>query len=253
MSQRTFLKHDKPLLTSMVLADNPDRIKELIDASILEGAEAIGMQLCNLKVEYRNEDTYRDLFTYTELPIYVTNYRNHTSTAGKSDDMLAAELLQLAECGATLCDVMGDFFDACEGEMTMNEDAVKKQMHLINELHKRGAEVLMSSHILKFTPAERVLEVALEQQRRGVDICKIVTSASNMAEQIENLRIINLLKESLNIPFLFLSSGECHIMRRIGGAIGCCMYLCVHEHDALSTKTQPLLSDMVKIRSLLGE
>lgn len=253
MSQRTFLKHDKPLLTSMVLADNPDRIKELIDASILEGAEAIGMQLCNLKVEYRNEDTYRDLFTYTELPIYVTNYRNHTSTAGKSDDMLAAELLQLAECGATLCDVMGDFFDACEGEMTMNEDAVKKQMHLINELHKRGAEVLMSSHILKFTPAERVLEVALEQQRRGVDICKIVTSASNMAEQIENLRIINLLKESLKIPFLFLSSGECHIMRRIGGAIGCCMYLCVHEHDALSTKTQPLLSDMVKIRSLLGE
>lgn len=253
MSQRTFLKHDKPLLTSMVLADNPDRIKELIDASILEGAEAIGMQLCNLKVEYRNEDTYRDLFTYTELPIYVTNYRNHTSTAGKSDDMLAAELLQLAECGATLCDVMGDFFDACEGEMTMNEDAVKKQMHLINELHKRGAEVLMSSHILKFTPAKRVLEVALEQQRRGVDICKIVTSASNMAEQIENLRIINLLKESLKIPFLFLSSGECHIMRRIGGAIGCCMYLCVHEHDALSTKTQPLLSDMVKIRSLLGE
>ena len=253
MSQRTFLKHDKPLLTSMVLADNPDRIKELIDASILEGAEAIGMQLCNLKVEYRNEDTYRDLFTYTELPIYVTNYRNHTSTAGKSDDMLAAELLQLAECGATLCDVMGDFFDACEGEMTMNEDAVKKQMHLINELHKRGAEVLMSSHILKFTPAERVLEVALEQQRRGVDICKIVTSASNMAEQIENLRIINLLKESLKIPFLFLSSGECHIMRRIGGAVGCCMYRCVHGHDALSTKTQPLLSDMVKIRSLLGE
>jgi 3-dehydroquinate dehydratase len=107
--------------------------------------------------------------------------------------------------------------------------------------------------VFKFTPAERVLEIALEHQKRGADICKIVVGASNMAEQIENLRIINLLKENLNIPFLFLSVGECGIMRRIGGELGCCMYLCVHEYDELATKTQPLLCDMVKIRKLSGE
>ena len=111
----------------------------------------------------------------------------------------------------------------------------------------------MSSHVLKYTPAERVLEIALEHQKRGADICKIVTDASNMAEQIENLRIINLLKENLNIPFLYLAGGECRILRRIGGQLGCCMYLCVHEYDEFATKTQPLLCDMVKIRNLLGE
>ena len=235
----------------MVQASNPDRIKALIDASIPEGAEAIGMQFCQLKVEYRNEKTYRELFAYTDLPIYVTNYRNHISNIGKSDDVLAAELVELAECGATLCDVMGDYFDACEGELTMNKDAIKKQIRLIDELHGRGAEVLMSSHVLKFTPAERVLEIAREHERRGADICKIVTGAENTEQQIENLRIINLLKENLKIPFLFLSGGECRILRRIGGSLGCCMYLCVHEYDELATKSQPLLRDMKILRELL--
>ena len=251
MKKKSFLSHEKPLLTCMVQASNPDRIKALIDASITEGAEAIGMQFCKLKAEYRNEKTYRELFAYTDLPIYVTNYRNHISNIGKSDDVLAAELVELAECGATLVDVMGDYFDACEGELTMNKDAIKKQIRLIDELHGRGAEVLMSSHVFKFTPAERVLEIAREHERRGADICKIVTGAENTEQQIENLRIINLLKENLKIPFLFLAGGECRILRRIGGSLGCCMYLCVHEYDELATKSQPLLSDIRVIRELI--
>ena len=109
----------------------------------------------------------------------------------------------------------------------------------------------MSSHVFKFTPAERVLEIALEHQRRGADICKIVTGAENTEQQIENLRIINLLKENLKIPFLFLSGGECRILRRIGGSLGCCMYLCVHEYDELATKSQPLLRDMKILRELV--
>ena len=252
MKTKTFLTYERPLLTCMVQADNPDRIKELIDLSRPEGAEAFGMQFCKMKEEYRNKKTYRELFEYASpLPVYVTNYRNRISNAGKSDDVLAAELVELAECGATLVDVMGDYFDACEGELTMNKDAIKKQIRLIDELHGRGAEVLMSSHVLKFTPAERVLEIAREHERRGADICKIVTGAENTEQQIENLRIINLLKENLKIPFLFLAGGECRILRRIGGSLGCCMYLCVHEYDELATKSQPLLRDMKILRELL--
>jgi len=251
MKSKTFLTYEMPLLTCMVQADNPDRIKELIDLSRPEGAEAFGMQFCKMKEEYRNKKTYRELFEYASpLPVYVTNYRSG-GNKGKSDELLAEELIELAECGATLCDVMGDYFDACEGELTMNKDAIKKQIHLIDELHGRGAEVLMSSHVHKFTPAERVLEIALEHERRGADICKIVTGAENTEQQIENLRIINLLKENLKIPFLFLAGGECRILRRIGGSLGCCMYLCVHEYDELATKSQPLLRDMKILRELL--
>ena len=203
----------------------------------------------------KKPEIYKELFAYTkDKPVYVTNYRKTRGKIDetKSDEIYAKELIEIAECGATLIDVMGDYFDPCEGELTMNEEAIARQMKLIAELHARGAEVLMSSHVLKFTPAERVLEIALEHQKRGADICKIVTGASNMAEQIENMRIIDLLKENLKIPFLFLAGGECRILRRLSGTLGSCMSLCVHEYDKLATKSQPLLCNMKELRDLLG-
>lgn len=248
-----FLVKGRPTLTVMVQADNPTRIKELMDKSLPAGAEAFGIQFEQMLPEYRTPEVYRDLFSYAEgRPSYVTNYRDKQN-AGKSDEELGDELVELAECGAELCDIMGDYFDRQPDEVAVDENAINKQIELINRIHQKGAKVLMSSHIMKYTPAERVLEIALEHQRRGADISKIVVGADNMEQELENLRIINLLKEKLDIPFLFLSSGECRILRRIGGEIGSCMYLCVCEHDSFSTLTQPLLSDVKLIRYLLNK
>ncbi|MDD6484764.1 MAG: type I 3-dehydroquinate dehydratase, partial [Clostridiales bacterium] len=174
-----------------------------------------------------------------------------TSNEGKTDDMLAEELVELADCGADLCDVMGDYFDRQPDEVAVDKTAIEKQKELIRKIHNKGSKVLMSSHVLKYIPAERVLEIALEHQTRGADICKIVTGADTMEQQIENLKIINMLKENLKIPFLFLCGGECSILRRIGGELGCCMYLCVHEYDALATPQQPLLKDVKIIRDTM--
>ena len=41
------------------------------------------------------------------------------------------------------------------------------------------------------------------------------------------------------------------IMRKIGGELGRCMYLCVAEHDEFSTETQPLLKNVKLIRDNL--
>ena len=245
--KKTFLSFDKAILTTMVQADNPERIKELIDKSLPVGAEAFGMQFCKLKPEYRNKKVYKELFSYTDKPVYATNYRCGNNQ-GKTDEQLADELVELADSGATLCDVMGDYFDKQPDEMARDKAAIKKQIELIDRLHKKGAEVLMSSHIMKFTPAERVLEIAFEHQERGADICKIVTGADTPEQQIENLKIITLLKQNLQMPFLFLSGGECRILRRIGGELGCCMYLCVYEYDELATPKQPLLEKLKVIR-----
>ena len=244
----TFLKYDRPLLCVMVQADNPLRIKQLIDKSLPKGAEAFGMQFCKMKPEFRNRDVYKELFSCTKgRPVYITNYR-HVYNNSKTDDELADELIELAGCGATLCDVMGDLFDKQPDELAFDKGAVNRQIALIDRLHQKGAEVLMSSHIYTFTPAERVLEIGLEHQRRRADISKIVVGADNMEQQLENLKIINLLRQRLNIPFLFLSAGECRILRRIGGEFGCCMYLCVYEYDKFSTSKQPLLKPLKAIR-----
>ena len=244
---KTFLEYENPLLTVMVQADNPDRIKELMDKSEPNGAEAFGMQFEKLNPKYRNKDVYKELFSHSDKPTYVTNYRI-VHNAEKSDDEIANEIVEFAECGATLCDIMGDLFDRQPDEVAVSETAINKQMELIDTLHKKGAEVLISTHILKYTPAERVLEIALEHQRRGADISKIVTGAETMEQQLENLKIVNMLKENLKIPFLFLSGGESQILRRIGTEIGNCMCLCVYERDKMATIHQPLLKNVKLIR-----
>lgn len=246
-----FFDNEKAALTVMVQAKTPERIKELIDKSIPQGAEAFGMQFEQLEEKYKTEAVYRDLFSYAkDIPTYATNYRNGLNE-GKTDDELAEEMLKIADYGAELCDVMGDYFDRQPDEVAVDEKAIEKQMKFIEKLHEKGAKVLMSSHVLKFTPAERVLEIAKEHQRRGADICKIVTGASNTAEQVENLKMITMLKENLDIPFLYLCTDKCGLLRRVGGELGCCMYLCVYEYDELATPVQPLLSDMKTIRDIM--
>ena len=248
MKKPSFLNRERPLIISMLQARDPERVEELMRLSLADGAEGFGMQFCRMLEEHKSPDTYKRLFAAADgFPVYVTNYRDGENSE-KSDDTLGRELIELAECGATLCDVMGDMYDANEDQLTMDGNAIEKQMKLIEDIHKAGAEVLMSSHVMRFIPAHRVLEIALEQQRRGADICKIVVGADSMEEQIENLRIARLLKENLSIPFLFLSGGESRILRRFGGELGCCMYLCVHEHDDLATPAQPLISCVKEIR-----
>lgn len=252
MMCKTFLNCPQPLLTVMLQCETPDvAIGRIRNANCI-GADAYGLQVESLKPEYHNAHTYKKLFAEMKgRPCYVTNYRSCNNT-GKSDEQLAEGLIELAENGATLIDVMGDMFCKHPEELTDNEQAIEKQRALIDKIHGLGAEVLMSSHVLKFTPAERVLEIALEQKRRGADIIKIVTGANDMEQQIENLRITDLLKRELGAPFLFLSGGECSLHRRLGIKLGCCMSLCVYEHDVLSTPSQPLLSTMKTVRNYLG-
>lgn len=235
----------------MLQCETPEVAIGRIRNANCSGADAYGLQIETLKPEYHNPDTYKRIFSeMKDKPCYVTNYRTGKNN-GKSDDELADGLIELAENGATLIDVMGDIFCKHPEELTDDEEAIKSQIELIDKLHSMGAEVLMSSHLYKFAPAERVLEIALEQKRRGADVIKIVTAADSMEQQIENLRITNILKEKLGKPFLFLSGGECSLHRRLGMKLGCCMSLCVYEHDALSTPPQPLLSTMKIIRDVI--
>ena len=161
MMKPTFLKYDRPLLTSMVQASTPERTLELMDKSFPLGAEAFGILFSLFPAEYRTREVYQKLFAATNgLPVYVTNYRGRCNE-GKSDEVLASELLELAHSGATLCDVMGDLFDPVADEFTSDPVAAKKQIELIDAIHAAGAEVLMSSHTKTNSSAERILEIAL--------------------------------------------------------------------------------------------
>ncbi len=236
---------EDPVLTAMCQARTPERFVELAHAAASEGAGAVGLQLDQLEQTYRTPENYCRMLRSTEgLPVYATNYR-HSQSEGLSDETLAAQLLELADRGAVLCDLMGDYYDPTPGELTREPAAVDRQRALIGRFHEHGARILMSSHVLRFLHTDEVLEIAKAHEARGADVSKIVTAADTEEELMENLETILALRRELKIPFLFLCGGSrCRLLRMIGPTLGCCMWLCVTEHDELATKTQPLLCSL---------
>ena len=243
----TFLHQLRPFITGMVLKDNPDEVRYAVKNSIYEGADAIGIQLCKLKPEYKTEENYRRMFAAAgQRPIYITNYRG----TGLPDEKGMEQLVTALRCGATMGDVMGNTFDReAPMEMTYNPKAIDQQKALIDRINNMGKEVIMSSHVLKYIPAETVLEIAHQQRSRGADVVKIVTAANSEAEQMENLRITTLLKQELDCPFLFLSGGtHSKIHRMVGPMLGCFTYLAVAEHCATAVSTQPTIRAAKAVR-----
>lgn len=237
----TFLNQNKPLITCMIQAKNVSDAVHTARAAAFDGCDAYGFQIEQLDPAQRSEDKIKSIFRQMgNKPIYVTSYRSGFNQ-GKTDDELAEDLLFLRKCGATLLDVMGDYFCPDPIQLTRNPTAIEKQKALIERIHETGGEVLMSSHTLKFMSADEVLDIAFAQKERGADIVKIVTASGSEDEELENLRIITLLKRELGIPFLYLAGGShCKFIRTIGAMMGSCMWLTVHDYDELATMSQPM-------------
>ena len=249
----TFLTYTKPLLTAMVQAATPDEAISIIAGALYDGAEAFGIQLENLKREYRDEATLRGIFEACQgRPIYITSYRNSEST-GYTDEECVEYLLMGLRAGATLCDVMGDFFHPEPHELTYDPAAVRRQAEVIARIHEMGGEVLMSSHLHAFFTCEETLAVARSQVERGADVVKIVGFAQDEEEMMADLNTIHALKRELNVPFLYLANGaHSRLIRQMGASLGVCMYLCVPEYRPINSKEQPRLRETKLLRDCLG-
>ena len=248
MKKPTFLDFDRPLITDMIIEEKPADIENHLCAGEQEGADAFGIEIEWLRREYRTEEVFRNMFQYLSgKPLYVTNYRNGFNE-GMSEEARMDELKLALKCGATLVDLTGDTFAPTKYELTRDPAAVDRQRKLIDEFHALGGEVLMSTHVLEYRSPEEVLDIALEQQKRGVDIAKIVTFSGNEEEMYANMDTVRLLKRELKIPFLFLSGGPyCRMHRVLGPYYGVCMWLCVDAYTEHSSRTQPLLRSLVQI------
>ncbi|MBP3359525.1 MAG: type I 3-dehydroquinate dehydratase [Clostridia bacterium] len=245
----TFLNYDKPLLTAMILCRTPEACIEKIKASAGDGAEAFGIQLERLRREYRTKENLTEIFNSCDgKPIYVTSYR-YGENDSFSDEECAQLLLLALDCGATLCDIMGDMFGRSpQYELAVSEEAVNKQKSLIDEIHRRGGEVLMSSHTYKSTTIEENLMIAKAHAERGADIIKIVNNAETADEIPKYIEAIQRIIKMTDKKLLFLVSGEGRIIREIGPNFGVCMYLCVQNHGPYDTPMQPFLKNIKLIR-----
>ena len=232
----------------MLKSKNMKEIIKDISAAKKEGTESFCLELEIFNQAERTAENFKKIFeAMGDKPAYITNYRRgNVAEYEQTDDQLTEELLLALDCGGTLFDVRGDLFDVSPDEITYNEAAVQKQIKLIDEIHSRGKEVLMSSHTLRFTPMERVLEIAKAQQKRGADIAKIVTNADTDEELYENFRISLALKKEIDIPVLFLCNGAaCRKHRLFAPLLGGPLYLCVQ--NGVEVISQPSMDEAKKL------
>jgi 3-dehydroquinate dehydratase-1 len=86
--------------------------------------------------------------------------------------------------------------------------------HIIKDSKARGVEVIVSHHDTAGTPSEKRLVKLLDSQKAaGSDICKIVTSATNIND---NLTILGFLKkEAQGTRIVSFAMGKLGIMSRV--------------------------------------
>jgi 3-dehydroquinate dehydratase len=257
MRKPSFLDYEKPLICAMVQDSTVDEAICTIKDSIMDGADAFGIQLCNLIPEHRDEKHLKRLFEACEgKPIYMTSYRganNKDMTDEERQEFLLSAMRVALLLGEVLCDVMGDEFHPETDQLTFDSEAVEKQKALIAKIHAEGGKVLMSTHTSRFFTEDEVVEYAKAQRSRGADVVKIVSKANGEDEQMVALQIIHRLKKEIDCPYLFLVGGtHTRLVRQIGPALGVCMYLAVSRYRPVTAKAQPTIRSVKAIRDAMA-
>lgn len=246
----SFLGLQSPYLAAIIEGATP----EAAIASILkcehDGAEAFAVNLAGWEPDKLTLGELARVFHCTGRPMMPLCYRSGNLAADKVNDDARAELLLLAvEAGAAACDIMGDMYDPAPRERTRDKQAIEKQRRLIDRIHVKGAEVLMSSHAPnEFLTGEEILEHLGDFVSRGADIPKIVVRADSDDEVIEAFRTTVLLKRELKVPFVHLCCGRYgRLQRYVAPSLGAALTFGV---ESSVQGPQPLVGSA---RGLLNE
>jgi len=231
----------KPYFTVSLSDATPEETICTIRNAVFDGADAFLIHLERMKEEYHNEATLKRIFAYAEdKPIMTLHYRSKEKPELTDDDLTKVQFASI-RAGASCVDVMEDLFDPELGQLAKDPSAVKKQKAYIDEIHKMGAQVLISSHIL-YKPTAQILEHAEKIQERGADIVKIAMRVDT-PDQMDEATLANIaLNKQLKTPFLFICRGKYGKANRMLAPIyGSCMVLCVQRYTVNGHKEKPIL------------
>ncbi len=239
--KQTFLNQARPVVTGIFGGQTPAELIAEARNCEFEGAGGIALDLRDLKPEFRNKEALKSVIDAVNLPFMFVFYRNDLQQ-NLGDEERQEVLLAAAEAGASMIDVMGDLYDPSPMEITRNPVAVDRQKRLIDRIHGKGADVVISSHMQCPRTAEQVLEHLSEVAKRGADVVKIVTTVNTDEELAEAFRTTLLLKRELKVPFIHLCNGTYSRPHRfLGPALGVSILFAVSHYEPRYGMGQPTI------------
>ncbi len=240
----SFLNKSYPVITGIMGGQTPQELIAESRNSEFDGAQGIAISLSDLKLEFRNTESLTSIIDSVKLPFMFFFYRDD-KWKDSSDDERQEVLLTAAEAGASMIDVMGDLYDPSPMEITHNQRAIDKQKHLIDKIHAKGSDVVISSHMQCSRTTEQVIEHMRELESHGPDVVKIVTTANTEEELAEAFRTTMALKRELKTPFIHLCSGTFSRPHRfLCPALGVSILFAVHRYEERYGMTQPTIKAM---------
>ena len=213
--------------------DSPDAVIRTIKLAEYEGADAFELDLQSLAPEHRRPQAVAPIFAATNRPVF-TVYRRYDMTQPEPawyepDEEVRMQLqLDCLDVGSIGLDMELDTFapnpnpwpptpaglryawDTASPprEVSKEPRTVEKQCRLIEEAHRRGGEVLASSHCLTRLTADGAVAMGRLAEERGADAVKIVRFNGTYGDIVDTLAATVAMRESLNIPFVMMAMGE---------------------------------------------
>jgi len=234
----------RPQIVTIITDTTPEGCIATMRNAAYDGTDAYGFMLDKLDLKYHNREDFERIFAYAaDRPILAMNYRNaNRINKGQTDQDMVDTLLLSIEAGATMVDIIADYFDPSPLELSRKNEIINKQRRVVDKIHSLGGEVMMSSHTWQFMTAEQTLEHFHQLELRGGDMVKIAMCAYSEDEFLETIKTTMLANRQMKAPFLHVCMGQYgKIHRVISVMFGSAFAYCVQEYTAISHKEQPLL------------
>jgi len=178
---------NRPRICAVITFTDADDLKSASDAA----------DLFELRIDLVGKE-WREIPRKLSKPWIATNRnRRDGGNWDGSEGARQKELLEAVRLGAAMVDIdLG----------TPGLDAFVAEI-------KRQAECIISYHDFNATPSRAVLEkIVSEEIEAGADICKVVTTASTVAD---NLTVLSLLKQFPEVKMVALAMGEAGRLSRL--------------------------------------
>lgn len=245
-----------PALAGVVREQNKTAAIAQIKNCVYDGADMIDLHMSCL--EDRSLDVLQAVIAASPLPVLALNYNTTCdwTPIPFTEEERGELFLRAVEAGAAGIDMQGytfhrpsktgfcgeDKYSFTKGnpkEIVTDPDVIDRQCQLIEQVHSRGAEVLLSCHPGIQMNCEQVVELAHFLAQRKPDMLKIVTKAENEDDLAESFKTMITLKKELSSPVSYHVNGKAGILSRIiNPALGGQIAFCVDRYSESSTMEQ---------------
>ena len=259
--RKSFAANKAPVLAAVIRERTPREAIAQIKNYTLHGAHGADLHLSCLDKEYRNVESIKEIVAQSKLPILGLNYNQNLdwSVTETSEEERVELLLMSIEAGAAGIDMQGYTFDrpshdafnedfahldysfikARPKEVVLDPKIIDKQSDLIERIHFKGGEVLLSNHLHTVMNTEMLVDLCHFLERRNPDIIKIVANSETDEDMIESFKAMVTIKREVKTPVTLFCNGKTGAATRvINPMLGGYMVFTTDGYGASSNFTQ---------------